>query len=77
MKKYNVEINIYGRILNEMDPEYFGSFGNAWFNHLEDAETFIFRRTSKLDEQIMAYKATIFEDKKEIAFWTNDIKNAK
>ena len=77
MKKYNVEINTYARIFNALDPNHFGSFGNAWFDHLEDAEAFIFRRTVSLDKDVMAYKATIFEHGKEVAFWTDDLKNVK
>lgn len=77
MKKYQVEINIYGRILNEMDPNHFGSYTSIWRNTLEQAEEDIFRYTVKLDSKIMAYKATIKENGEEIAFWTNDIKQAK
>jgi hypothetical protein len=77
MKRYNIRVNIYGRILNEIDPDYFGTFISAWRNTLEASEEYIFKRTHNLDEKVMAYKATILENGEEVAFWSNDIKNAR
>jgi hypothetical protein len=69
MIKYQVELNIYSRLLKDIEQDYTGSYSNYWCKTLEEAEAKIFRRTAKLDRDVMAYKAYIKKDGVTVAEW--------
>jgi hypothetical protein len=75
MGKYQIEINIYSRLLKDIYSDYTGSYSNSWRESLEKAEAVIFKRTANLNEEIMAYKALIKKDGKTVAEWGNDVNN--
>jgi hypothetical protein len=75
MSKYQVQLNIYSRLLNDIEPDYKGSYSNHWCKTLEEAEAKIFCRTANLDRDIMAYKALIKKDGQTVAEWGNDVRN--
>jgi len=75
MNKYQVELNIYSRLLKDIERDYNGSYSNHWCKTLEEAEAKIFRRTANLDCNIMAYKAYIKKDGVTVAEWGNDVGN--
>ena len=73
--KYQVELNIYSRVLKDQDQDYIGSHSNHWCKTLEEAEAKIFRRTQNLDRDIMAYRAVIKKGGETVSEWGNDVRN--
>ena len=72
---YQVELNIYSRLLKDIESDYSGSYSNYWCKTLEQAEAKIFKRTANLDRDTMAYRAVIKKSGETVAEWGNDIRN--
>lgn len=74
MKRYTTEVNTYKRNPEQNNS---GEHYKSSFDKLEEAEIFMFAKTANLDREVFAYKATMFDNGKEVAFWTNDLNNIK
>lgn len=74
MKRYTAEVCTYKRESGLNDA---GEYYKSDFDKLEEAEIFMFAKSANLDNQVFAYKATLFDNGKEVSFWTNDLNNIK